>query len=101
VIAAFCPWLTAVALSVFFLVFAVESEIGREGSLRRAFLAGAGGYVIMALAQSTVLVNFLLQGRLTWLADLFSAGPAVFALTASLSFLAIAYFYVAIIRRDP
>jgi len=93
-IGAFCPWLTAVFLFASILIFFLDAGIKHERVLKRSFLAGAAGWFIMATAQSLVVTNYLFDGRLLWLADLFTAGPIVFVTASSFTFLGLFVFYL-------
>ena len=98
-IAAFGPWLAAVLLFICCIVFFLESRPGREPPLRWAFGVGAAGYLVMALVLSAVLVNFLAGSRTIWSAGQVATGLTLFIATAAFTYLAVAYFYVALIRR--
>ena len=63
-IKAFCPWLTAVLLLVFSLLFFFDYRFRQDRSLKYAFAAGAAGWFIMASAQSLVVINYLTAGTL-------------------------------------
>jgi hypothetical protein len=97
-ISAFCSWLTAVLLLVFSLSFFFDYPFRHEKPLKRAFFAGAAGWFIMVAAQSLVVLNYLIAGRLVWLADLFAAGPIVFVTASSITFLGLSIFYLSFAR---
>ena len=71
----------------------------REKTMKSAFAAGAAGWLCMAGAQSLVIINYLTAGRLVWLASLFAAGPIVFVIVSSLTFVGLAIFYMPFARR--
>ncbi|MBW1693848.1 MAG: hypothetical protein JRJ41_06775 [Deltaproteobacteria bacterium] len=91
-IGAFYPWLAAVLLLIFSLIFFFDSGFRRDKSLKRAFAAGAAGWFVMASAQSLVIFNYLTDGRLVWLADLFVVGPIVFMISSSVTLLGLNVF---------
>lgn len=98
-IRAFCPWLTAVLLLTFSLLFSLNYGFKRHKHLKYAFAAGAAGWFIMAVAQSLVVINYLSAGRLVWLADLFASGPIVFVVASSITFLGLGIFYLTFTRH--
>jgi hypothetical protein len=98
-ISAFCPWLTSALLLAFSLAFFFNDGFGGKNPLKRAFAAGAAGWFVMAAAQSLVIINYLTLGRLVWLADLFAAGPTVFATSSTLTFLGLSVFYLTFARN--
>jgi len=98
-IAAFGPWLAAVLLFTCCFVFLLENRLGEEPPLRWAFGIGAAGYLVMTLVLSAVLINFLAGSRTLWSAGQVATGPMLFIATAAFTYLAVAYFYVALIRR--
>jgi hypothetical protein len=98
-ISAYCPWLTAVLLLAFSLSFFFDYGFRRDKPLKYAFAAGAAGWSIMAAAQSLVVINYLTDGRLVWLADLFAAGPIVFVISSSVTFLGLSIFYMTFARH--
>lgn len=95
---AFCPWLAAVFLLAFSLLFFFDYRFRHDRPLKCAFVAGAAGWFIMASVQSLVVINYLTAGRLVWLADLFAAGPIVFVTASSLTFLSLSIFYLIFAR---
>ena len=98
-IKAFCPWLAAVLLLAFSLIFFFDYRFGPDKSLKYGFAAGTVGWFIMAAAQSLVVLNYLDVKRLIWLADLFAAGPIVFVTASSLTFLSLSIFYLTFARH--
>ena len=98
-IAAFCPWLTAMLLLAFSLTFFFDHGVKRDQPLKRAFASGAAGWLIMAAAQSLVIINYLTAGRLAWVASLFATGPIVFVIVSSLTSVGLTLFYLAFARR--
>jgi hypothetical protein len=98
-IKAFCPWLAAVLLLAFSLIFFFDYRLRQNRTLKFAFAAGAVGWLIMASAQSLVVINYMVAGRLIWLAGLFAAGPIVFVTASSLTFLSLSIFYLTFARR--
>ena len=98
-ITAFCPWMTAVLLLAFSLVFFFDHGFRHDKPLKRAFGAGAAGWFIMAATQSLVIINYVTAGRLVWVADLFAAGPIVFVTVSFLTFLGLSVFYLTFARR--
>jgi hypothetical protein len=98
-ISAFCLWLAPVLLSAFSLTFFFDSGFRCDKPLKLAFAAGAMGWLIMAAAQSLVVINYLWNGHLIWLADFFAAGPIVFVTVSSLTFLGLSFFYLSFARR--
>ena len=93
-ITALCPWMTAVLLLIFSLVFFLEPGFRHNKPLKRGFGAGAAGWFIMAAAQSLVIINYMTAGQLVLVADLFAAGPIVFVTVSSLTFLCLSVFYL-------
>ena len=93
-ITAFCPWLTAVLLLAFSLTFFFNFGFRRDKPLKRAFAAGTAGWFVMVAAQSLVIINYMTAGRLVLVADLFAAGPIVFVIVSSFTFLALSVFYL-------
>ena len=91
---AFCPWMTAVLLLTFSLIFFFDHGFRNDKPIKRAFGAGAAGWFIMAAAQSLVIINYVTAGRLVLVADLFAAGPIVFVTVSSLTFLGLSVFYL-------
>jgi len=98
-ITAFCPWMTAVLLLTFSLIFFFDHGFRNDKPLKRAFGAGAAGWFIMAAAQSLVIINYVTAGRLVWVADVFTAGPIVFVTFSSLTFLGLSVFYLTFALR--
>jgi len=98
-IKAICPWLAAVLLLAFSLIFFFNYRFRQNKTLKYAFAAGAVGWFIMASAQSLVVINYLAAGRLIWLVDLFAAGPIVFVTASSLTFLSLSFFFLTFARR--
>jgi hypothetical protein len=98
-IEALCPLLAATLLLAFCLLFFFHYQFRQDSPLRYAFAAGAFGWFIMASAQSLVAINYLSAERLTWLVDLFDAGPIVFVAASSLTFLCLGIFYLTFARR--
>jgi hypothetical protein len=98
-ISAFCPWLTAVLLLAFSLSFFLNDRFKRHKPLKYAFAAGAAGWFVMATVQSLVVINYLTAGRLVWLADFFAAGPIVFVIASSITFLGLGLFYLTFARH--
>jgi hypothetical protein len=99
-IAAFCPWVTALLLLAFSLVFFFDHGFSHEKPLKLAFGAGAAGWFIMAATQSLAIINYFTAGRLIWVADLFAAGPIVFAVVSSISFLGMSVFFLIFAHED-
>jgi hypothetical protein len=95
---AFCPWLAAVLLLAFSLLFFFDYRFRHNRPLKWAFVAGATGWFIMTSAQSLVVINYLTAGRLVWLADLFAAGPIFFVTASSLTFMSLSFFYLTFAR---
>ena len=93
-ISVFCPWLAATLLLVFCLIFFFDFRFKPNRPIKRAFVAGAIGWLCMAAAHSLVIVNYLQAGQLVWLADLFTAGPIVFITATSISFLGLSIFFL-------
>jgi hypothetical protein len=93
-ITAFCPWMTAMLFLAFSLIFFFDHGFRNDKLLKRAFGAGAAGWFIMAAAQSLVIINYMTAGRLVLVADLFAAGPIVFVIVSSITFLALSVFYL-------
>lgn len=87
------PWLAAVFLLIFSVLFLRNDRFRQNKPLRRAFAGGAAGWFIMASAQSLVVIHYLTGGRLVWFANLFAAGPAVFVVLSTLTLLGLCYFY--------
>jgi len=54
---------------------------------------------MMAVAQSLVIINYLIADWLVWMADLFAAGPIVFVAVSSLTFLGLSVFFLTFARR--
>lgn len=98
-VSAFSPWLTAVLLLTFSLIFFLDSEFACDRALKWAFGAGATGWFSMTAAQSLVIINYLTVGQLVWLADLFAAGPIVFVSASSITFLGLVVFYAVFANR--
>jgi len=98
-ITAFCPWMTAVLLLAFSLIFFFDHGFRNDKPLKKAFGAGAAGWFIMAAAQSLVIINYMTAGRLVLVADLFTAGPIVFVTFSSLTLLGLSVFYLTFARR--
>lgn len=98
-ITAFCPWMTAVLLLTFSLIFFFDHGFRNDKPLKKAFGAGAAGWFIMAAAQSLVIINYMTAGQLVLVADLFAAGPFVFVTVSSLTFLGLSIFYLAFAHR--
>ena len=98
-IAAFSPWLAAMLLLAFTLIFLADREFRRHKYVMMALVAGAGGWFCMDSIQSLVIINYLTSGRLLWLNELFAAGPIIVVIATSLTFLGLAIFYVRFTRR--
>jgi len=98
-ISVYCPWLSAVLLLAFSLTFFFDYKFICEKSKKLAFAAGAAGWFIMAAAQSLVTINYLSTAQPVWLVDLFTAGPLVFVIASSLTFLGLSIFFIAFARR--
>jgi hypothetical protein len=81
-------------LLAFSLIFFFDHGFRNEKLLKRAFGAGAAGWFIMAAGQSLVIINYVTAGRLVLVADLFAAGPIVFVIVSSFTFLALSVFYL-------
>ena len=93
-VGAFCPWLTAVLLLAFSLVFFFDRGLRHNKPLKMAFGAGAFGWLIMAATQSLVIINYVTASRLVWVANLFATGTIVFVTVSSLTFLGLSVFYL-------
>jgi hypothetical protein len=97
-ISSLCPWLSALMLAVFCLLyrFSIFSEM--EHRLRLAFSAGALGWLVIAISLSLVLANYLGGGGYQWMASLFDFASVVFVLTASFSFVGLVCFFLIFAR---
>jgi len=93
-IRAFCPFLSAVLLFVFSLIFLFKYKFNEDRSLKYAFASGAIGWFIMASAQFLVLINYLTASRLIGLANFLTVGPFFFVTASSLILLSLSFFYL-------
>lgn len=98
-IGAYCPWVASLLLLIFSLLFLFDSATKRNMVLKRAYVAGAIGWLTMAGVQTLVMINYVTAGRLVWLADLFTAGPIVFVTASSLTLLGLVVFYLSFARQ--
>jgi hypothetical protein len=98
-IGAFCPWMASVLLSIFSLLFLFDSVTQQNIVLKRAYIAGALGWLTMAGAQTLVMLNYVTAGRLVWLSDFFSAGPIIYAAASSLTLVSLVVFYLSFARH--
>ena len=98
-ISAWCPWLSSLLLFIFSLICYLYFDPVYYQPHRRSFLFGAVGWLVMTIAQSMVLVNYMASGRLVWLADLFKAGPILFIIASFISLVCLSLFYLDFARR--
>jgi hypothetical protein len=93
-IGAFCPWLMAVLLFTFCLLFLSNSRVREERTLRQAFVAGTIGWGVMGIAQSLVVVNYMIEGSRGWLNGFLNYGPIVFVTFPTLTLICLSIFYL-------
>ena len=99
-IGAFCPWLMAMLLFTFCLLFLINCGAKEERSLKRAFIAGTIGWCVMAIVQSLVVINYLADGRVVWLNDFFKSGPILLVTFPTLTFICLSIFFLAFTTND-
>jgi hypothetical protein len=92
---ALSPWLAAVCLLVFSLIFCFNSRFRHT---RFGFAAGVLGWFVIASAQSLVVINYLTSGSLVWLNGIVSAGPIVFVTASTVTLVCLCIFFMAFVR---
>jgi len=92
-IRALCPWLSASLLCGFCIIFLLKYRFTENRSLKYAFVFGTIGWLIMASAQFLVLVNYSTAGGVAGLAEFLAAGPIIFVVASSLTFLNLSVFF--------
>ncbi len=98
-IATLSPWLGAVMLFFSCILFFFLSAKIRNNQAW-AFFIGATGYLILAVTFSMLLLNLRSGLELKWQDGEIATSLVYFIVSASLSFLCIAYFYARFIRYD-
>lgn len=91
-IAVLSPWLGAVMLFCCCLIFSLLT-VKIWKSKTRFFLFGAIGYMILTVTFSILVLNFFSGSQVNWQDGEIGMGLAYFIISASVSFLCIAYFY--------
>ena len=91
-IAVLSPWLGAVMLFCCCLIFSLLT-VKIWNSKTRFFLFGAIGYMILTVTFSLLVLNFFSGSQVNWQDGEIGMGLTYFIISASVSFLCIAYFY--------
>lgn len=92
-IAVLSPWLgTAMLFCCCLIFYLVAVKIWNSKS--RSFLSGAIGYMILTVTFSTLVINFLSGSQVNWQQGEIGTSFTYFIISATLSFLCIAYFYI-------
>ncbi len=92
------PWLAALLLFIFALVYWLNPPAICGPRMQRAFGAGVFGWFMMAAPLSLVMINYLMGGGYRFMAGLFAYAPLIFVLSSLLSFAGIAFFYLGFTR---
>ena len=91
-IAVLSPWLASVMLFVSCLLFCLfTAKIGK--SKTRFFLFGFIGYLVIAATLSTLVLSYFSGAQVNWQVGEVGMSLEYFIVSASFSFLCIAYFY--------
>jgi hypothetical protein len=99
-IGAFCPWLSAFFLLASCSIVLLEPDMRRITVLKRAFIAGAAGWLIIFATHSLVLINYINAGQLVWLGDLINNDLIIFLITSTAAFICLFIFYQTFIKTD-
>lgn len=99
-VGAFYPWLMAVLLFTFCLLFLSNNGVKEKRSLKRAFIAGTIGWGVMGMVQSLVVINYMVDGSLGWVSGFFNYGPIVFVTFPTLTFICLSIFFLSVATID-
>ncbi len=91
-IAVLSPWLGTAMLFCSCLIFFLIT-VTRETGKTRAFFLGSIGYLVLAVTFSMLVLNYLSGLRVNWQTGAIQTSLTYFIISASFSFLCIAYFY--------
>ncbi len=98
-IAVLSPWLGAVMLFCCCLIFSLLS-FKIWSNKTRFFLFGAIGYMILTVIFSMLVLNFFSGVQVNWQEGEIGMSVAYFTISASFSFLCIAYFFTGFINGN-
>lgn len=100
-IAPACPWLSALLLLIFCLVWRFAPGTASDQKLKTALTAGSVGWLTMTVVQTVVLISYLTAGRTGWAAGILSAGPILAVVASSVTLIGAGWFYLHFARgRD-
>lgn len=99
-IAAFGPWFSAFCMIAFCATILFDKKMRINPNLKKALTFGMLGWSIMFMAQTAVIINYMRNGQLVWLANLINSGLILFVIMSTATFICLFFFYQKFTKED-